>query len=96
MLAPPQPPATPAIGTKLSTTVNPYDSPEEEAAAALVDLSGASSITVSEFEVSVPPNLAAASALLDEVTASGNVSTAAINSLYTLMSPSAALALTSD
>jgi hypothetical protein len=83
------------FGAKLTDTVNPYESADEEAAAALVDLSGASSYTVDEFEISVPPNLAAASSLLDEVTSAGSVSTAAMGSLYTLMSSSAALALTS-
>ncbi len=83
MPAPPERPARPEID------------PDEEAAAALVDLSGASSVIVDEYEVSVPPNLAAASALLDEVTSANSVSTAAMGSLYTLMNSSAALALTS-
>jgi hypothetical protein len=83
------------LGANLTTRVNPYESADEEAAAALVDLSGGSSIMVDEYEVSVPPNLAAASALLDEVTSANSVSTAAIGSLYTLMNSSAALALTS-
>jgi hypothetical protein len=82
------------VGAKLTTWVNPYDSANEEAAAAVVDLSGASSIMVDEYEVSVPPNLAAASALLAEVTSNNNVSAAAMGSLYTLMNSSATLALT--
>jgi hypothetical protein len=83
------------VSPKLSTWVNPYGSAADEEAAALVDLSGASSVTVDEYEVSIPPNLAAASALLDEVTSAGSVSPAAMGSLYTLMNSSAALALTS-
>jgi hypothetical protein len=83
------------VGAKLSAWVNPYGSAADEEAAALVDLSGASSVTVDEYEVSIPPNLAAASALLDEVTSAGSVSTAAMGSLYTLMNSSATLALTS-
>jgi hypothetical protein len=84
------------LGAKLNTWMYPYESADEEAAAALVDLSGASSYTVAEYEVSVPPNLAAASALLDELTSANSVSTAAVGSLYTLMNSSAALALTSN
>jgi hypothetical protein len=84
------------FGAKLNTWMYPYSSADEEAAAALVDLSGASSYTVDEYEVSVPPNLAAASALLDELTSANSVSTAAVGSLYTLMNSSAALALTSN
>jgi hypothetical protein len=84
------------LGAKLNTWMYPYESADEEAAAALVDLSGASSYTVDEYEVSVPPNLAAASALLDELTSANSVSTAAVGSLYTLMNSSAALALTSN
>jgi hypothetical protein len=88
--APPAPPARPG-GV-------PYSSPEEEAAAALVHLSGASSITVAQFELGVPPNLAAASSLVDQLSAitSGAVIPAAFGSLYTLMDPEAALALTRD
>jgi hypothetical protein len=83
------------LGGSLQDEQNPYDTPAEEAAAALIDLSGASTVTVDEFEYSVPPNLAAASALLDELTSGNSVSTAAMGSLYTLMDSSAALALTS-
>lgn len=68
---------------------------EERAAAALVHISGASSITVGNFEASVPPNLAAASALVDEIAAAGSVSSAAFGSLYALMDAGTALALTS-
>ncbi|HEX3801797.1 MAG TPA: hypothetical protein VHV75_03055 [Solirubrobacteraceae bacterium] len=84
------------LGGKPDSAQNRYDTPEEEAAAALIDLSGASTVTVDDFESSVPPNLAAASALLDALTAGGSVSAAAIGSLYTLMDSSAALALTSS
>jgi len=73
-------------------------SPEEEAAAALVHLSGASSITVAQVEGSVPPNLAAASSLVDQLSdeATASVIPAAFGSLYTLLNPETALALTSD
>ncbi len=73
-------------------------SPAEEAAAALVHLSGASSITVAQVEASIPPNLAAASSLVDQLSATVNASVipAAFGSLYTLLDPEAALALTSD
>jgi hypothetical protein len=102
--APADQPATPTreqvqaglLGAKLNTWMYPYSSSDEEAAAALVDLSGASSYTVDEYEVSVPPNLAAASALLDELTSANGVSTAAVGSLYRVMNSSATLALTSQ
>jgi hypothetical protein len=108
MLAPPEPPATPAIDTSGTSAgdsslssydshdLSGYDSHDDEAAAALVNLSGASTVTVDEFESSIPPNLAAASALLDELTTGDNVSVAAMGSLYTLMDSGAALALTSE
>jgi hypothetical protein len=71
---------------------------EEDAAAALVHLSGASSITVEQVEASIPPNLAAASSLVDQLSATlnGSVIPAAFGSLYTLLNPDTALALTSD
>jgi uncharacterized protein with beta-barrel porin domain len=73
-------------------------SPKEEAAAALVHLSGASSITVAQVEGSIPPNLAAASSLVDQLsaTATGSLIPAAFGSLYTLLNPDTVLALTSD
>jgi hypothetical protein len=73
-------------------------SPEEEAAAALVHLSGASSITVAQVEASITPDLAAASSLVNELTAraTSSVIPAAFGSLYTLLNPNTALALTSD
>jgi hypothetical protein len=78
--------------------VDPYRSPEEEAAAALVHLSGASSITVTQFETGIPPNLASASSLVDQLSATrgGGVIPAAFGSLYTLMNPDEVLALTSE
>jgi hypothetical protein len=81
------------LGGRLPVT-DPYGSAAEEAAAALIDLSGGSNVTIDEFEASVPPNLAAASALLDELTTNGSVSEAAMGSLYTLLDSSAALSLT--
>jgi hypothetical protein len=82
----------------VQTSSDPYSSPEEEAAAALVHLSGASSITLEHFEAGIPPNLAAASSLVNHLsqTVTGAVIPAAFGSLYTLMEPSVALALTSD
>jgi hypothetical protein len=76
--------------------VTPYSASAEEAAAALVHISGASSITVDEFEAGIPPNLAAATSLVNEVASDANVSEAAFGSLYTLMDSSAALALTRE
>ncbi len=73
-----------------------YDSPDEQAAAALIDISGASKLTVDDFEASIPPNLASASRLVDELAAAGSVSTAAFSSLYTLMDSVTTLMLTSD
>ncbi|MGH2843891.1 MAG: hypothetical protein ACRDKL_09935 [Solirubrobacteraceae bacterium] len=73
-----------------------YATPAEEAAAALVDLSGASTITVEDYEASAPPNLAAASALLNELASNGGISLAARAGAYMLLDSAAALALTSD
>src|SRR5579863_5554493 len=77
---------------------DPYSSPAEEAAAALVHLSGASSITVTQFETGIPPNLASASSLVDQLsgTSGGGPIPAAFGSLYTLLNPDEVLALTSD
>jgi hypothetical protein len=89
LLGPPIP-ASPA-------EVQPDATPAEQAAAALVHLSGASDVTLAAFETSAPPNLAAASALVAEVSVRATgVSGAALGSLYTLMNPLTALALTSD
>jgi hypothetical protein len=65
-------------------------------AAALVELSGASSMTVGDYLVSVPPDMAAATTLMNELSASGAISYAAASSVYTLLDSSATLALTSD
>lgn len=75
-----------------------HSSPEEDAAAALVHLSGASSITVAQVEASIPPDLAAAASLVDQLsaTAGSSVIPAAFGSLYTLIHPDTALALTSQ
>ena len=85
-------PPTPTV----SAGAGPYSSPEEQAAAALVYISGASSITVEQFEASIPANLAAASALVDELSAATSVSAAEMGSLYTLLNPRKTLALTRD
>ncbi|MGH2860412.1 MAG: hypothetical protein ACRDLT_02780 [Solirubrobacteraceae bacterium] len=74
----------------------PYAASAEQAAAALVQISGASGITVEQYEASIPPNLAAAAALVDQLASGTNVSEAAMGSLYTLMDSSAALALTRE
>ena len=91
-------PGLAAPAASLPTGAARSSSPEEEAAAALVHLSGASSITVSQVVGSIPPNLAAASSLVDQLsdTISGSVIPAAFGSLYTLLNPDTALALTSD
>lgn len=80
----------------VASGATPYSASAELAAAALVHISGASSIAVEQFESGVPPNLAAASELVDQLTMSSGVSEAAIGSLYTLMDASAALALTRE
>jgi hypothetical protein len=74
----------------------PYAAAAEQAAAALVHLSGASSVIVEQYEASIPPNLAAAASLVNQLALNTNVSEAAVGSLYTLMDSSAALALTRD
>ncbi len=89
-------PADPEVLAGVPDTADRYDSPDEQAAAALVDISGASKLTLDGFEAGIPPNMAAASALVDELTVGGGVSTAAFGSLYTLMDSEAVLALTSD
>jgi hypothetical protein len=76
--------------------MTPYSAAAEEAAAALVHISGASSITVDEFEAGIPPNLAAATSLVNQVASDPNVSEAAFGSLYTLMDSGAAFALTRE
>jgi hypothetical protein len=74
--------------------VTPYTASAEEAAAALVEITGASVTNVAQFETGVPPNLASAASLVDQLATSATVSEAAMGSLYTLMDPVTALALT--
>ena len=74
----------------------PYPASAEQAAATLVHLSGASTITVEQYDSSIPPNLAAAASLVNQLAFNSNVSEAAYGSLYTLMDSSAALALTRE
>jgi hypothetical protein len=76
--------------------VTPYTASADEAAAALVEITGASVTNVAQFEAGVPPNLAAAALLVDQLATSATVSEAAMGSLYTLMDPGSALALTRD
>lgn len=64
-----------------------------EGAAALVELTGVSPITVENYEQSVPPNLATAAALASQLATRGGLSTAEQSSVFTLMDRSAVLAL---
>lgn len=82
------------MGASLSPTVNGFETAANEAAAALVDLGGASRVTVDNYESSVPPNLAAASALLSELTANSNADTGALSAAYMALSSDDALSLT--
>ena len=68
---------------------------EAQSTAALVEISGASSLTVSNYLMSVPPNMATATALTNELANSGQISYAAASSVFTLLDAGAALALTS-
>ena len=65
------------------------------AAAALVELSGASVVTVDNVQQSVPPTLAAASSLLSELADKGGLSPAEQGGVYALFDRWAVLALTS-
>ncbi len=65
----------------------------EQAAAALVELSGASTITVETYEQSVPPTLATAAALVRELAGSSGLSTSAQSALFTLLDHDQVLAL---
>jgi hypothetical protein len=90
-------PAAAASGTTSpSRSSGSTENARAETAAALVEISGASSLTVNNYLMSVPPNMATATALTNELTTSGNISYAAASSVYTLLDASATLALTSD
>jgi hypothetical protein len=65
----------------------------EQAAAALVELSGASTITVDDYEQSVPPTLATAAALVSELSGSIGLSSSAQSALFTLLDHSSVFAL---
>jgi len=67
-----------------------------DGAAALVELSGVSPLTVETYEQSVPPNLATAAALTNELAARGGLSTAERSGVFALMDRSAVLALSHD
>jgi hypothetical protein len=67
-----------------------------DAAAALVELSGVSPLTVENYEQSVPPNLATAAALASQLANRGGLSTAERSGVFALMNRSAVLALASD
>jgi hypothetical protein len=83
------------VGANVTTPVNQYQTAAEEAAAALVDIGGASSITVGEYESSVPPNMAAASALLDELTRTSSDNNGLLSAAYLALSSDDTLSLTS-
>lgn len=78
------------------SSVSPYRSAQAQAAATVLDMSGASSVTVDDYELSVPPNLASASALVSQLTANADASTAAMAAAYQLLTADTTLALTSD
>lgn len=82
------------VGANVSATPNQYETAAEEAAAALVDIGGASNITISEYESSIPPNMAAASALLSELTASSSDNNGLLSAAYVALSSDDALSLT--
>ena len=85
------------VGANVSPKVNPYETAAGVAAAALVDIGGASNITVSEYESSIPPNMAAASALLSELTtySSDNAgSNGLLSAAYVALSSDDTLSLT--
>lgn len=73
---------------------NAYATAADEAAAALVDLGRVSSVTVDEYQTSVPPNLAAASALLLELTANVNDNADLLSAAYAQLSSDDTLSLT--
>ncbi len=67
-----------------------------EAAAALVELSGVSPVTVENYEQSIPPNLATAAVLASQLAIRGGLSTAERSGVFALMNRSAVLALAGD
>jgi hypothetical protein len=82
------------VSANVSSKVNPYETAATEAAAALVDIGGASNITVDEYESSIPPNMAAASALLSELTASSSDNSGLLSAAYVALSSDDTLSLT--
>ncbi len=84
-----------AAAKSAATGVNQFSADAQAAAAALVDLGGASSITVANYQASVPPNLAAASALLAQLTASAGANSGVLSAAYVALSSADTLALTS-
>jgi hypothetical protein len=83
------------VGANVSgPPVNRYQTAAVEAAAALVDIGGASSITVGEYESSIPPNMAAASALLDELTQNSSDNSGLLSAAYLALSSDDTLSLT--
>jgi hypothetical protein len=82
------------LKANVSPASNGFATAADEAAAALVDLGGASRVTVDDYEDSVPPNLAAASALLSELTANTNDDTGVLSAAYVALSSDDALSLT--
>ena len=82
------------LGANVTTGVNVYETAAEDAAAALIDLGGASRVIVDDYESSVPPNLAAASALLSELTANSNGNSGVLSAAYLALNSDDALSLT--
>jgi len=69
---------------------------QAQVAAALVDINGANPFTVENYQLSVPPNLATASALLSQLSSLVTGKTVAMNAAFQMLSADTALALTSE
>lgn len=69
---------------------------QAQLAAALVDINGANSLTVANYQLSVPPNLATASALLTQLHALATTGTVAMTAAFQMLSADTALALTGE
>ncbi len=67
-----------------------------DAAAALVELSGVSPLTVEDYEQSMPPTLAAAAALADEMASTSGLSSVEQSSVFTELDRGAVMALVND
>ncbi len=88
--------ASGAVSVASRPSSSPYSSQADEAAALVLELSGGSLISVEDLEQSIPPSMAAAAALLNQITADGvPANEAAMGSLYTIIDSATVLALTS-